>query len=234
MQTVILCGGLGTRLAGKTVNLPKSMVRISGRPFLHHQLMLLKKNGIAKIHLCVGHLGSHIEAYFKDGYSYGLNISYSYDGDLPLGTGGSTMNALDSLEPYFFLIYGDSYVDIDYRDVQNEFFKSNLPSMMAVYENKDRFDASNVEMEGHNIIRYSKKERNSNMKFIDAGVNIFSKQTFVDYSSRESFDLSELQENLASNGLLGSYETKARFYHIGNVESLKEFKEFFRSKNDHN
>ena len=64
MQAVILAGGLATRLKPITINVPKSMIRISGKPFLEYQIVLLKKNGIGDIVLCVGHLHEQIKKYF--------------------------------------------------------------------------------------------------------------------------------------------------------------------------
>jgi len=66
MQAVILAGGLGTRLKPLTEEIPKSMIQIQGKPFLEHQLNLLRQGGISDIVLCVGYLGEKIKEYFGD------------------------------------------------------------------------------------------------------------------------------------------------------------------------
>ena len=89
MQCVILAGGLATRLRPITETIPKSMVEVSGRPFLAHQLDLLKKSGVDEVVLCVGYLSDQIEEYFKGGEEFGINLVYSREEGELLGTGGA-------------------------------------------------------------------------------------------------------------------------------------------------
>ena len=91
-QGVILCGGLGTRLGKITKQLPKPMVDVSGKPFLEHLLIQLKKNGIKKVLLLVGYRSEVIKKYFGDGKKLNLKISYSF---LPkeYGTGSRIFKA---------------------------------------------------------------------------------------------------------------------------------------------
>ena len=77
-QAVILCGGKGTRLGKLTKNLPKPMVNVSGKPFLEHLIIQLKKNGVKNIILLIGYKGEIIKKYFNTGKQFGVNISYSY------------------------------------------------------------------------------------------------------------------------------------------------------------
>ena len=58
---VILAGGYGTRLQKLTENIPKSMVEINNKPFIYHQLTLLKKNNLDDVIICTGHLSHKIE-----------------------------------------------------------------------------------------------------------------------------------------------------------------------------
>jgi NDP-sugar pyrophosphorylase family protein len=85
----ILAGGLATRLRPLTERIPKSLVPVAGRPFLAHQLELLRKQGVTRAVLCVGHLGDQIETAFGAGGAFGLELSYSYDGPMLAGTAGA-------------------------------------------------------------------------------------------------------------------------------------------------
>src|ERR1700691_1134860 len=108
MWTVaILSGGLATRLRPKTDRIPKSLLSIAGRPFIFHQLDLLKNQGVTRVVLCVGHFGDQIRAAVGDGRSLGLAISYSFDGTELLGTGGALKQALPFLGDNFFALNGD-------------------------------------------------------------------------------------------------------------------------------
>src|SRR5258707_12469350 len=94
LPVVILAGGLATRLRPWTEKIPKSLVEGAGRPFLEHQITLLRKNGISEIFLCVGYLGEMTEELFGDGNQFGMEIIYSHDGDKLLGTGGTIKKPL--------------------------------------------------------------------------------------------------------------------------------------------
>ena len=85
MRAVILAGGLGKRLAPYTNVLPKPLMPIQEMPIIEIVIRQLKFYGIKRITLCVGYLGSLLEAYLGDGSSLGVNIDYSYEKE-PLGT----------------------------------------------------------------------------------------------------------------------------------------------------
>ena len=79
LPVAILAGGLATRLRPVTEKIPKALVELAGRPFLEHQMELLKRNSIEEVALCVGCLGEMIEQRYGNGEGFGVRISYSYD-----------------------------------------------------------------------------------------------------------------------------------------------------------
>ena len=85
----ILAGGLATRLGPITEVVPKSLVEIGRRPFIDWQLRLLSRSGIEKIVICLGHKSEMIQDFVGDGARYGINVVYSLDGPIQLGTGGA-------------------------------------------------------------------------------------------------------------------------------------------------
>jgi len=117
----IIAGGLATRLRPITENIPKSLIEFSGKPFIFYQLEYLYKQGIKKVVLCIGHLGKIIQEKVGDGRYFNLDIKYSFDGDFPLGTGGSIKKALPMLDKNFFVLYGDSFLPINFNSVK-EFY----------------------------------------------------------------------------------------------------------------
>src|SRR3989344_4400590 len=76
-QAVILAGGEGKRLRPFTLNSPKPMVPVNGKPFLEHLINLLKENGIKEVIILTGYLGEKIENYFGDGSKLDIKIKYS-------------------------------------------------------------------------------------------------------------------------------------------------------------
>src|SRR3989338_7641046 len=124
-QIVILAGGHATRLYPITQAIPKSIVSVAKRPFIAHQLMLLKKKGMQSVVICIGVLGNKIQEFIKDGSQFGLSVCYSSDGDKLLGTGGALQKALPLLDERFFVIYGDAYLDTDFKPVSDYFSSHN-------------------------------------------------------------------------------------------------------------
>ena len=227
MQAVILAGGVAMRLRPLTEKIPKSMLPISGKPFLEHQIALLRANGITDIVVCVGFLSSEITEYFGDGSKFGVRITYSHEGEPLLGTGGAVRKAAPLLQDIFAVTYGDSYLMIDYADLFRAFAASKLPAMMVVYRNEDRWDRSNVKIADGMVTFYSKGERPPNTVYIDAGVSIYRKETLRMMPPEDPVGLDRLMHDLTNKRLLGAYETDQRFYEIGSFSGLEELQQVF-------
>ena len=225
-SVIILAGGLATRLRPITENIPKSLVEINGRPFLHYQLVLLKKYGFNNVVLSVGHLGEQIEAAFGDGSEYGISLRYVYDGNTLKGTGGAVAAALSFLTEDFIVMYGDSYLKYDYREVY-DFFTSNRQNadgLMTVYENHGQFDRSNIVYENNRIKVYDKEKQMPGMNFIDWGLGILTKKAFENHQ-QQKFDLATVYQALLKNDRLLGYEVDVRFYEVGSFQGLEEARE---------
>lgn len=227
----ILAGGLGTRLNSivpETV--PKALVPVANRPFLAYQLQLLKAQNVRKVVLCVGHLGEMIEKYFGDGSELGMELVYSFDGPKLLGTAGALAKALPFLGEHFFVIYGDSYLAIDFAGVAEAYFKSGKPGLMTVYQNEGRWDTSNVWFEDGEMRVYSKRNRLPEMRYIDYGLSVFSAEVFRELPTDEATDLSIVMERLVAEKQLVGYPVAQRFYEVGSVSGVKEFEELVLSE----
>ncbi len=225
LQVVMLGGGLGTRLRPITGTMPKMMVPVAGRPFVHWQLDLLADNGMEEIVMCVGPMGEQVERSVGDDYR-GMGVRYSYDPPgHPLGTAGAIKGAQELLAPAFGVLYGDSYLRVDYRAVMEAHAGSGLPATMTVWKNEGMYDRSNVALMegGGRVARYEKGDSPGALMYIDHGFLLFDREII---SSRlrpgERAELDGLQRDLAAEGLMGAYEVHERFYEIGSPDSLAE------------
>ena len=225
IPVAILAGGLATRLRPITEKIPKSLVPVAGRPFLAHQLELLHSRGITHAVLCVGHLGEMIERDFGDGSAYGVRLEYSFDGPVLLGTGGAIQQALPKLGREFFVLYGDSYLPIEYRPIAEFFARSGKRGLMTVFRNEDRYDTSNVVFRDGEVVVYDKKARLPEMRHIDYGLSLFKAEVFEAYPAGENFDLAEVMGRLVRENQLAGYEVTERFYEIGSPAGLEELDE---------
>ena len=204
-QLVLLAGGKATRLRPVTETIPKSMLEVAGKPFIAHQLELVRKNAIEKVLVCASFLGEQIKNYLGDGSRFGMSVEYSFDGDELLGTGGAIKKAMNMLDEQFYVMYGDSYLNTDFELINEYFFAQSKPALMTVYLNEGKWDNSNVLFEKGNLLKYDKVNRTSDMKHIDYGLGILPKQAFEEYNNKTVFDLSEVYGKLLEKDLLAGY-----------------------------
>lgn len=229
LPVAILAGGMATRLRPITEKIPKLLVEVAGEPFFSHQLRLLKRNGLTRIVLCVGYLGEMIVEQYGDGAKWGVQIQYSFDGPKLLGTGGALIAALPKLGDAFYVLYGDSYLPIDYRAVAAYFQRSGKLGLMTVFENHGRYDASNVEFGSGEIKVYDKKLKSPAMHHIDYGLGLFRAAAFDGFPRDSVVDLAAVQQALVARRQLAGYEMKERFYEIGSHEGLNELDALLRA-----
>jgi len=132
------------------------------------------------------------------------------------------------LPEQFFILYGDSYLPIDYRAVAKAFQRSGAAALMTVFANSDAWDRSNVWFESGRIRFYSKRERLPQMKHIDYGLTVTHASAFE--HTAETFDLAELLEDLSRKQLLAGFEVQQRFYEVGSPTGLGELDELLSAE----
>ncbi|MDR3254848.1 MAG: NTP transferase domain-containing protein [Synergistaceae bacterium] len=236
MPLALLAGGSAQRIRPLSEKIPKALIEINGRPFIDYQLELLGSQGIEKVVLCLGYLGEIIQEYLGDGKRYGLQLQYSYDGDKPLGTGGAIKKALPLLDERFFLLYGDSYLPIDFKSVEMAFIHSEKRCLMTVYRNKGLWDTSNVAYVAGksqdtfgDVACYNKNMPTSDMNYIDYGLSCLLSSE-ISNEKNDFFDLSDFFTRLSSGGQLAGYEVTERFYEIGSFSGIDDFSCFIKGK----
>jgi NDP-sugar pyrophosphorylase family protein len=232
LPVCILAGGMGTRLGEVAGSTPKSLVEVAGAPFIHHQLRLLARHGADRVVLCVGHLGELIERSAGDGGDFGLSISYSHDPPGLAGTAGAVRGALPQLGDSFLVLYGDTYLRIDYADFAASFLRSGLPAQMAVLRNEGRWNPSNTDFDDKLVVRHQKGDPDSAMEWIDYGLGAFRAEVFNSGAGARAADLAEVYSELAAESRLGGYVAERRFYEIGTPEALAETDSFLRSRSE--
>jgi NDP-sugar pyrophosphorylase family protein len=226
LPVAILAGGLATRLRPLTAKVPKVLLEVAGEPFANHQLRLLAHNRIRRVVYCLGYLGEQVVETVGDGSRFGLEVSYVFDGERLMGTGGAIVGALHELDERFFILYGDSYLDTDYQAIDAAHCASGKPALMTIYANAGRWDTSNVEFADGRIIRYSKKDRNERMRYIDYGLSVVHRSIFEGLSRHGAIDLATIFEELANNGELAGFEVSRRFYEIGSFAGISELQSY--------
>jgi NDP-sugar pyrophosphorylase family protein len=210
--------------------MPKALVDVAGKPFIDHQMLLLRRNGVRRVVICLGYLGEQIERHLGDGSALGMRLEYSHDGPRPLGTGGAVRAALDRLGEVFWVIYGDSYLDIDYPAILDHFDDSGADALMTVLRNDNRWDRSNVVFSDGRLLRYDKVHPTPDMNYVDYGAALLNRQTLADVPADQAFDLADLYGRLVAQQRMIGYEVTRRFYEIGTAASLEETRRYFQER----
>ena len=221
LPVAILAGGLATRLGPLTQRVPKALLPVAGRPFIHWQLALLAQQGVTQVVLCVGHLGEQIEATVGNGSGFGMTVRYSCDGAVLLGTGGALRQALPMLGEAFFVLYGDSYLRCSFPAVQAAYEASGAPGLMTVFRNEDRWEKSNVLFRDDRVVEYDKQSPHPDMRHVDYGLSILSTHALNGTPADAAFDLADLYHELAARGELAALAIDQRFYEIGSLGGIE-------------
>ncbi len=223
----ILAGGLGTRLGPAAGGKPKALVEVAGRPFILHQLRLLADHGARDAVLCVSYRGEQIEAAVGT-EQFGIKLSYSFDGAQQLGTLGAIQKARPLLGERFLVLYGDTYLRIDYVEAATRWRRSELPAMMTVLRNDGRWDVSNAIFRGGRVAVYDKRSPTPEMRWIDYGLGGLT-QMALDQANDRTTDLADLYHGLAARGQLFGFEARERFYEIGTPAAMAETSRFLEA-----
>lgn len=226
----VLAGGLATRLGAEAAARPKALVDVAGEPFIAHQLALAHRQGVRRVVLCVAHLGDQIERYVGDGRRFGLAVEYSHDGPRPLGTAGAVRRAVATLGPVFWVMYGDTYLDVDLRPIVEAFARSPAAGMMTVYRNDNRFDRSNVVFRDGRLLLYDKRVARPDMTHIDYGLALLRREAVRDVPPDEPRDLADVYAALVARGEMEGFEVHERFYEIGSPDGLAETRRVFAAR----
>jgi MurNAc alpha-1-phosphate uridylyltransferase len=225
MQCVILAGGLGTRMRPLTETCPKTLLPVCGRPFAYHQLHWLAAQGIDDVIYCIGHQGDRIRRYWESEPSPVRSIRYVDEGEQLRGTGGALRLAgvQGALDESFLVIYGDSFLPVEFGPIWRAFHASGMPALMTVLRNQGRWDRSNVVYENGRLLLYD-KQTDPRMQHIDYGLSAFRRELFD--NRPEVFDLALLLHDLSLQGELAGFEVEQRFYEIGSPEGLLDLEQY--------
>ncbi len=222
----ILAGGRGTRLGERAGGLPKPLVEVAGEPFLIHQLRLIGSHGVGRVVICVGYRGEMIESRIGR-ERFGIEIAYCHDGPGLDGTLGAIRRARPLLPERFLVLYGDTYLRVDYAAAARAWRESGQPALMVVLRNEGRWDTSNVRYEHGLVTAYDKHAPTSEMHWIDYGLGGLCATTLECVAASET-DLAVLYRELAKRGELCGFPADERFYEIGTPAALEETEAFLR------
>lgn len=145
MKAVVLAGGKGTRLAPYTRILPKPLMPIGDMPILEVLLRQMKQAGVEQVIMTVGHLAGLLNAFFKDGQQWGLQITYSMENS-PLGTAGP-ISLINGLDETFLVTNGDVLTTLDISELVAFHKSQKSTATVAVHRRHVKIDLGVVQLD---------------------------------------------------------------------------------------
>lgn len=228
---VVLAGGLGTRMQSTVPGVAKSLIPVRGRPFIDWQLDWLFNQGVREVVLCVGHLGGDIRRHVGTGTRFGVRTTYVDEGENLKGTAGALRLAVDELGMLtpFYVLYGDSMLDVSVDDVTSRYKELGQPALMTVFRNEGRWEESNAVFDGRMVTTYEKHPiaPTGEMVFVDYGLLIIDSQIVPEFvPANEVADLADVLKLLSKSGRLAGFEASQRFFEIGTPQGLLALEEY--------
>ena len=223
---LILCAGLGKRLAPLTSKTPKPLLELNDVTILESCINTVIKLGINKIFLNTFHLGEKVSNFIKN-QNFPVDIQIIEDGDEILNTGGGILNMINHSDDKDFLVFNpdtlwnESYVD-EINDMQNLYFKNQLTNILMVTNKQLSFDQN---LTGDFELKKNLLKKENNKNFIYIGCQILKKDLFKNYKVK-SFSISEIWKELLKKNELNGFESLIKFYHLTNLEIFKKLKDF--------
>jgi NDP-sugar pyrophosphorylase family protein len=226
LQGVILAGGLGTRLRPFTEHLPKAMVPVCGKPFLEHQIFLLRSQGIFDILLLVGYRAHQIKDFFGDGSKYGVRISYSQE-QIPLGTAGALRLAGPKLHDNFLVLNGDTFLPMSYDRAVEHFFDLRPLGLLVARRGADADAEPNLAVSTDmRVVDLGGMD----LSHVNAGAMIFSDRILELIPEGQTYSLDhDLFPQLIAVGGLRVFETATPYFDMGTPVRLKKLEAFLDS-----
>lgn len=229
-QAVILCGGLGKRLRPITDTLPKPMVPVNGKPFLHYLLDQLAGQGIKRFILLIGYLGEKIPEYFGDGSKWGWNIDYS-SGPAEWDTGRRIWEARDKLDKYFLLLYSDNFVQFNLEKLKQLHNEHSVPiSLLLAPKAKGNIRIS----ETGRIEAYDKTRNGEGFDYVEVGYMLIERDQiltdFLSYEGFPNFNFASLLQKFAANSQIAGLVVRDPYHSISDPERLRLMGEYLQPK----
>lgn len=223
MKAFIICGGEGTRLRPYTYSTPKPMLNVGEKPIMLFVLENLKKHGVTDIVLATGYLKEQIEAYFKDGGNFGLNIEYERE-EKPKNTAGSIMHYKNKLNSTFIVSMGDHITDIDLTEMLRQHKKSGRIATIALKKHKTKIEFGVVEINKEKIVeKFVEKPTIENL--INTAIYIFEPKIFDYIKEGDDFAKNVFPRLLENGQDINSYVFEEEWFDIGRVNDYEKLKD---------
>lgn len=228
MKTVILAGGLGTRISEESHLKPKPMIEIGDRPILWHIMKIYSSFGFNDFIICLGYKGYLIKEFFADYYLHMSDVTFDFTSDnqmtihqnvaepwkvtlVDTGISAQTGARVKKVQKYigderFFLTYGDGVSDINLKNLLEYHKESGKYATLTAVQPGGRFGVLDINPDNNSVKRFVEKAKEDG-GWVNAGFMVFESRVF-EYLSSEDYCVLEREPmmNLAKDYQLNAFK----------------------------
>ena len=229
VHAIIMAGGKGERLLPLTLDTPKPMLEVNGKPIIEHNIDLLAKYGIGNLHISVNYLKDTIKNYFSNEVNKNITINY-LDEEKPLGTFGSIKLTNSYKYSDLLIMNSDLLTNINIADFYKSFKDSNAD--MAIATTSYSVNIPYAVLETENGLVKSFKEKPTYTYFSNAGIYLIKKELINEIPENEFYNATDLINKLINtNRVVLTYPILGYWLDIGRHEDYKKANEDFKHIN---
>ena len=204
MKVLILCGGLGTRLAEETATKPKPMVKIGQKPILWHLIKYFNCYGLSDFILATGYKSHLIKNYFEKNPIKNCNIKAYYTGKDTL-TGGRILRFKKKIgKDDFITTYGDGLSDVNIKKLINFHKTNNGVVTLTAVRPPVRF--GEIKISPNNKVYDFKEKPQASQNWINGGFFIMRNEVFKFIKDDKTILEKKTFEKLAKNKKLYAFK----------------------------
>ncbi|PDT81478.1 HAD-IIIA family hydrolase [Sinorhizobium sp. BJ1] len=227
-QAVILAGGRGTRMQPITLDRPKPMVPVLGRPFLEYQIEQLRQEGFERVLLLLGYLPNVVIDHFGDGSRFGIKIEYAVTGADDL-TSSRISNARNLIDPCFMLLYCDNYWPMRMERMWQQFCAAAKPGMITVYSNRDGFSRGSVILDSeNNVTVFDRSRLTPGLQGVEISYAILTDLALELLPDKDTLFEEAIYTPLATQRRLAAYVSEHCYYSVGSIQRLPATERFMK------
>ena len=211
MTAMLLAAGRGQRLRPLTDTLPKPLMEVGGRALIVWHLAALARAGIREVVINLSWLGERLRAALGDGHNFGVSISWSEEGAIPLETGGGIFHALPLLGPEPFLVVNaDIWTDIDFGRLR---LPREAYAHLVLITNPAHHPRGDFGLEGQRVVNRESE------RFTYSGVGVYSPEFFAGCTAGRFPLLPLLNRAIAASRLTAEVH-RGQWCDVGTAERL--------------
>ncbi len=236
LQTIILCGGLGTRLKNLYPDLPKALVPVAGKPFIEWQVEWLANQGIKKIHLAAGYKADFLQRWIAEERAKKFleqKLTFSREPE-PLGTGGGLLYAMKHLGVAggCLVLNGDTlFPAISLKEFIAFWERSGFEIVIAAAKVEDSSRFGTLIFDDNRLLLGFNEKSQGGVGWINAGIYLMNTSSFTRGSFKNAFSIEkDFFPEMVRDRKIGVFPASGKLLDMGTPDGIREMEAFLAGK----